>query len=329
MASIILPYPNLGETISVNLDLDKIPHKKTGLHSILADASKLGSSVSISIDVQLPGGITDVFPPSERKAPPLDVLAAAISRDGGVREPIPLKRQKASLYTGTINLDLTRIKEAVRVNVYAIRTANSSQNGFARWSGSRLAWAPVHEIRFTERPAKGDFLRVLWEDFENSAIVPPHYEEAMHYIDANSEPPVLYLNKKTTNPLIKLIDTQGSGHAKAFPRDLVHRTIAANAWLTLAQFALNSLHDEALNASGPVDLEEALGGSWKKEMIELLLPELYPNLDPEDALLELCTNIGITKYYENAILRATLGIQVRHEIKEQYEKFAGEIFKNG
>jgi hypothetical protein len=327
MASIILPYPNLGETLGVNLDLDKIPHKKTGLHSILADASQLGNDVSIGINVQLPSGITDAFPPSEREAPPLEVLASAISIDGSVREPFPLKRQKANIYTGTINLDLTRITEEVRIKVYAIRTANSSANGFARRRGSRLAWAPEHEIRFEERPVKGNFLRVLWEDFGDSTVVPPHYEEAMHYVDASSEPPILYLNEKTTAPLIKLIDTEGHGHPKAFPRDFVHKTIAADAWLTLAQIALKSLHDEALAA--PVDLDEALGGSWKKEMIELLLPVLYPNLDAEEALLDLCTNIAGTTYYENAVSRATLGIQVLHKIKEQYQKFAEGVFKNG
>lgn len=327
MASFILPYTNLGEALGVNLDVEKIPHKKTGLHSILADATQLGDAISIGISVQLPSGIADVFPPKERKSPPLDVVATVKSNDGSLREQIRLKRQKTNLYSGTIDLDLTRIKEAVRVKVYAIRTSNGPAGGFARWKGSRLAWAPEHEIRFSERAQKGAFGQVVWEDFSNSAVVPAHYEEAMHYVDANSEPPVLYLNNQTTPPVIKLIDTGGFGHAKAMPRDLLHCTIATDAWITLAQVALKALHDEAEN--GPVDLEEALGGSWKKDVIELLVPLLYPTLDEEEALLELCTHIGTTTYYENVILRAELGIQVRHKIKQQYEKFAAEVFKNG
>jgi hypothetical protein len=209
-----------------------------------------------------------------------------------------------------------------------VRTINGPGGGFARWKGSRLAWGPDNEIRFAERPSKGNFLKTMWEDFGSSAVVPPHFEGALYYIDASAEPPVLYLNKLTTNPLIKLLETQGHGHAKALPRDLIFRSVAANAWLTLAEVALRSLHEEAATGT-PVDLDAAFAGSWKKEMIELLAPALNPGLMPEEAVLDLCTNVGDDNYYGNTLQRAQLAIQVDQSVREHYEKFAEKVFEDG
>src|SRR5262245_48416268 len=165
MTTTILPYRNLGETLGVNLDLAKVPHKKTGENSFLVDRAQAGDSIEIGVEVQIPSGIKNVFPPSEHGNLPLDVLATVISVDGSVRLPVALKQLKPSLYAGKVTLDLTRITESARLCVFAIRTKDGSSSGFARSKGSRLAWAPESEIRFMERPPKGHFLRTVWEDF--------------------------------------------------------------------------------------------------------------------------------------------------------------------
>src|SRR5437764_9536739 len=100
MASTILPYKNLGEALGVNLDLAQVPHKKTGEHSFLVDRSQAGDNINIDVEVQIPSGMKTVFPPSEHNKLPLDVLVTVVSIDGSIRQPIILKQQKASLYTG-------------------------------------------------------------------------------------------------------------------------------------------------------------------------------------------------------------------------------------
>jgi hypothetical protein len=245
MATTILPYKHLGEKLAVNLNLSQIPHKVIGDYSVLLDKSAVGSSLTLEIDVQVPNAITEAFPKAERAKPPLEVVATVVSIDGGIRERVALKQQKPNLYKGTINLDVTRIPEAVRICVYAVRTKPGSGGGYAPRKGCRLAWTPTHEIRFTERPTKGKFLSVKWEDFGNSAVVPAGFESAMYYIDAESDPPVLYLNKLASGPLVKLLQTEGYGHAKAMPRDLLFRSIANDVWFVLAQAALDALRKEA------------------------------------------------------------------------------------
>jgi hypothetical protein len=330
MASIILPYKNLGETLAVNLDLSKIPHTVIGERSALVDVSKAGPSISVPIEAQIPNGISDVFPAAERKKPPLQVVATTLSIDAGFRQHVTMKQQKANLYTGAVVLDLNQIAEAAELSVYVVRSSNgSSKGGFAKHRGSRLAWSPTYEIRFAERPKKGNFLTIEWEDFGNSTIVPANFERSLYYVDTEAEPPILYLNKLAKPPLIKMIETQGFGHDKALPRDVLYRSLSTNVWFVLAQAALEALHNEALQTGVPVDLGEAFGGSWKQEVIELLAPRALPSMMPEDAVGEFCSKMNESSYFASALLRAQLAVQADQELLEHFERMAEREFSRG
>jgi hypothetical protein len=328
MATTILPYKNLGEKLAVNLDLSQIPHRAIGDYSILVDKSAVGSSLSLDVDAQVPSAITEAFPKSERARPPLELVATVVSIDAGIREPVTLKQQKPNLYKGTINLDVDRIPEAVRICVYAVRTKPGSGGGFAPRKGCRLAWGPTHEIRFTERPVKGKFLNVKWEDFGNSSVVPAGFEKAMYYVDAEADPPVLYLNKLASAPLVTLLRTEGHGHPKAMSRDLLFRAIANDVWFVLAQAALDSLRKEAATGT-PVDLNAAFDGSWKQEIIELLAPIVLPGLQAEDAVAEFCNRMDDDTYYADTLLRAEVAIQTDQSLRDQFEKFAEREYEHG
>jgi hypothetical protein len=329
MASVILPYSNLGEAIVVSMDLSKIPHRAIGERSVLVDTSTVEGSISIGVEARLSSEILDAFPPSERKSPPIEVLVTLISIDAGIRRSIKMKQQKPDLYVATASLDLKQISESAELCVFAVRTSTGSAKGFANHKGARLAWSPIHEIRFVERPTKGNFISTVWEDFSNSTVVPRDFEKGMYYVDAESDPPVLYLNKLASSPLVKLFQTQGFGHAKALPRDLLFRSIATNIWFVLAQTALEALHNEAVESGVPVDLSAAFGGNWKQEMIELLAPRSLPSLMPEDAIQEFCSKMDDSNYFANTLLRAQLAIQTDQSLLEYYEKFADREFANG
>jgi hypothetical protein len=329
MATTILPYRNLGETLGVHLDLAHVPHKKNGENSFFVDRAEAGDTAEIGIEVQVPSGIKTVFPPSERKQLALEVLATVTSIDGSMRQAVPLKRRKSSLYTGKFSLDLTRISEAARVRAYVIRTKDCAVSGYAGKKGSRLAWGPESDIRFAERTTKGHFLRTVWEDFSDSVHVPRHFENALYYADAVADPPVLYLNKMANAPLVKLLETEGHGHPKALPRDIIFRSIATNVWLILAQVTLEALHMEAVDNGSPVDPLAFFEGSWKTGMVELLAPALYPNLMPEEALLQLGMKIEDKNFYADALLRTQLAVQANQKIREHFEQFAEKVFENG
>jgi hypothetical protein len=335
MANTILPYENLGETLAVHLNLPKIPHKSLSEHSILVDSAAIGTpSIAVDIEAQVPSKIDQAFPVSERGALPMEVVATIVSIDAGIRGSISLKQQKPSLYTAKIALDLTQISEAVELCVYVVRSKQGTGPlpvkgpRFARQKGCRLAWGPTHEIRFQERPPRGDFLDIKWEDFSSSTVVPGGFERAMYYVDAESDPPVLYLNKLAAPPLQQLLRTEGSGHPKARARDLLFRSIANDAWFVLVQAALDALRKEAFLVGTPADLG-AIDASWMREIIELVAPMVLPRLPAEDAVLELCTKMDDDNYYADTLLRAAVAVQTDQDIREHFEKFAESVYEHG
>jgi hypothetical protein len=328
MASIILPYKNLGEAIEVNFDLNAIPHKKTGERSYLIDPTFKGKTVDVKITAKLPSGYLNVFPKAEQKNPPLELVATILSVDSGLRNSVTLRRAKPALYEGLVSLDFGRISELAEITIVASRTTSGSGAGFAVHAGSRVAWSPKSEVRISERPKRGNFLKIAWEEFNNSAVVPKGFDDALFYIDSEHEPVVLYLNKMTDDALIKLFETKGHGHAKALPRDVLLSTVATSAWLVLAQSALGALHAAASKGT-PVDLDEEFDGGWRQQVIELLAPSLLPHLTKDDAIAELCLKMDETTYYANILLTAQLVIQCHRKTRQLFERYAEKEFSNG
>lgn len=328
MASIILPYKNLGEAIEAKFDLANVPHKKLGDRSVLIDRSYKQPTLSIKVEATFTDDILQAFPATERSTPPLDVIATLYSVDAGIRTSVALKKQKPDFYQGVLSLDLTKISESAELAVIAVRSKSGTQGGFATYSGSRLAWSPAFEVRFVEPQTKGNFLETVWEDFSNSSVVPSGFDNALFYVDAEREPPVLYLNRLVNPSLIRLFETAGHGHAKALPRDVLFKSIASNVWLILAQSALATLHSAAAKGT-PVDLETEFEGSWKLQMIKLIAPILLPSKMPDDSLQELCSEMDDENYYTKTLLTAQLAIQADQGIREQFERFAEKEFANG
>jgi hypothetical protein len=326
----LLPYAHRGESISVSLDFLGTPNEEVGEKSFLVDPTKLNGPFDICVEAQLPSGISGVFPPAESANPPMSVIAAVKSIDGLIRKQISLQRKKNSLYTGIVTLDPEVISESAKISVYAVRSSQGPASpGFARQKGVRLAWAPIVEVRMAKMPPPGGkHLRILWEDFDESTIVPAGFAGAFFYLDTNTDdiPPVLYLNRSAKPALVKLAETRGHGHPKALPRDVIFRSIAVTVWTALVQAALEALLREA-GENGEVDFENTFAGRWKGEVLKWAAPVIWPTVLPKDALKELCMRINEDGYYTQVMARAQLGIQVEENLLGIYEQFAEDVFR--
>jgi len=320
---VLLPYQNLGETIQVTLDLGSVPHSKTGEDSLLIDLSAHSGLVPIQIEAQLPSSLPQAFPPAEQSAPPIEVVASLVSIDGSLRKAVPLTKRKASLYTSSVSIDPEVVTEVARIKVYVVRTTGGSASGFARHKGARIAWSATKEIRLAEKPqGKGGFLKVIWEDFSNSNSVPPEFANAMFYLAISGSAPTLYLNKNVKGTLITLFEVKGYGHAKALHRDILFRAIGANVWMQLAQTSLEDLREEARLGSADLDALEP----WKAEVIKELVPTIWPNLLPDAAILDVCTNIGDDSYYQDLLSRCQLAIQLDQRLRDIFEDVSDWVF---
>jgi hypothetical protein len=327
----LLPYENNGESISVNLDFPGIEKTEIGTYAFLLDRSKLTGPIPILVEAQLPDTIDDAFPPSDRQNPPMAVIATVKSVDGLLRTQMPLKLSKKSLYAGTVTLDPAVISESASLCVYAVRSAHGrSTAGYAKQKGSRLAWSPVHEIRMVDRPLpKGKFLRIVWDDFEKSTVVPSGFRGAFHYVHTESSEPVLYLNKQAKPPLVKLLETKGHGHSKALPRDVLFSSIAVPVWTSLVYAALEALRREGDETDWPVDFKDAFDGTWRGEVLKWISARVLPEMLPEDALFEFCSKMGQNDFYTDVLARAQVAIQSEEKLLDRCEQFALGVFENG
>jgi hypothetical protein len=328
--SVILPYRNQGESISVNLDFPGTETSKLSETSILVDRSKLHGPFQIRIEAQLPDSIEDAFPPTDRGNPPIAVVAKVLSIDALMRWPVALKPSKKNLYAGSITIDPSVVSESAHVQVFAVRKVVGNGGGFAKQKGSRIAWSPVNEIRLMEKPPpRGRYLRIVWEDFENSAVVPSVSRSAFHYVHTSSEEPVLYLNKQAKAPLVKLVDTRGHGHAKALPRDVIFTSIAIPVWTSLVHAALLDLKKEGDTGGYPVDFEDTFGGSWKGDVLKWISERVFPDMLPESALFEFCSKMGEDDFFANVVARAQIAIQSEQKLLKTYDEFGEREFANG
>jgi hypothetical protein len=325
----LLPYANQGETISVGIDFLETEKQTIGTNSFLVDRTNLDGPFAVRIEAQLPSKIDQAVPPNERDDPPIAVVATLKSIDGLVRSQTALKPIKKNLYRGEIILDPSVISEAASICVLAVRKADGGKSGYAKQKGARLAWSETYEVRLTERPLpKGKFLRVVWEDFETSVIVPIGFRDSFFYVHIAGTEPVLYLNKNAKTPLVKLMETKGHGHPKAPSRDLLFSSIAVPVWLALCHSALEALRKEGGDGQWPVDFEDAFRGNWRGEVLKHVSEIVFPDLPAEEALFEFCSKMGESDYYANVLARAQVAIQSEHKVLDRYAKFAEEVYAN-
>ena len=326
----LLPYANVGETISAEFDYATVPFERLGENSVLIDPELLTKPLMVDIIAQVPKRILKSFPDGERASPPLKVIAAYTSIDGSLRDSVELNSKDANLFAGSIAVDPKIVQESIKVTVLALRDKPGKEPGYASHNGARLGWCPTHEIRFKEKVVSaGNFLEIRWENFEGSLIVPEGYAQTFYYLDANASAPILYLNKNSVPALIKLMDTKGHSGSKASARDLLFRSIATSVWQQLLRAALDDLREEAMTMGTPVDLDMAIAEEWKRVAIRKFAEHLEPTLLPDAALLQICSDIDNSGYYTDLVSRAGLAAQSVVEAKGYFEKFAEEAFKNG
>jgi hypothetical protein len=324
----LLPYANLGETISVSLDFQGIDKTDLGEHSFLVHAPEDSGPVTAKIDAQLPDGFEAAFPPSEQKDPPLIVLSAVTSVDGLFRTHVPLKKAKKNLYGGVIQIDPAIVLEAAKVRVYAVRAKPGGRAaGFTAQRGARLAWSPTQEIRLTEKPPpKGKNLEIKWIHFDEANFIPAALRDTFYFLEMGADKPVLYLNEGASPSLVKLVDIKGAGHPKAILRDTIFRSIAVSVWTALVRSAIDALRKEELF---PVNFNDVFAGTLNGTVLKWIAPKVLPTMLPDDALSELCRSMNQDDSYNDILARSQLAIQSAHNILDIYGKSAEGAFANG
>lgn len=176
-------------------------------------------------------------------------------------------------WSGEMKLPRFQYAEEVKVKVTLSGPLGSAPD---RYLGESQSWS----VWFGEPPTYSitGSIEILWNDFSDPEEKPDltDYRDQVFYLDLGSKP-TLYLNESFEG----LYDLLEGGSAEevyedAF-RESEYYSIAQSAWLAMFNAAASSVREENGQYEFP-------GSSWKRKVLEKMLPKLMPEHSTSDAL---------------------------------------------
>ncbi|WP_431036338.1 hypothetical protein ACQYWQ_20060 [Streptomyces sp. P6-2-1] len=189
-----------------------------------------------------------------------------------VHHSFPATAEKPGQWRG--DAVLNRTDHIGHCQVDAVFTADLD-DGPARLIGR--AEAPWRVDFESARPTRKRTLKMVWRDFTDTPAL-EEFRDDPWMVDAQAGEPVLYLNSSLEG--FRALIEKASGAEQRVVRELLAAQIAGQAW--------EALFHTALYACGAVkdgDRPEWPGG-WHEEVLRSMLPDLWPDMSPDDALRE-------------------------------------------
>lgn len=193
-----------------------------------------------------------------------------------VRRAVRLSRDADGRWSGCV--ELYRDEHLARAEVEAVVTARVGGVPGRVIGTCSDPWT----VDFTSRtPTRQRGVPTRWVDFtaeENGYL--GAYRNSPWVVDTGGVEPVVYLNSgfEGLNALL------GGSTGTRADRETVVAQIASQVWTALFNTAAAELTVEGADAEWP--------GGWQESVLRRLLPDVYPDTAPRDALEELCRQIG-------------------------------------
>ena len=147
--------------------------------------------------------------------------------------------------------------------------------------GSSEMWL-IQFNDLTNRPVNGA-IKITWVDFgdpdDNKAFLRKH-QDNYAYLSIDPDEPQLFLNRGFAGLEQLLADRRRRGLEKAL-HDQTRTSIADKTWSALFNAAL-----AAVDINDDSETPEWPAVDWQRRVLESLLARMYPEKDPEEALIE-------------------------------------------
>lgn len=191
--------------------------------------------------------------------------ALIIERASNARLMTPLVKDTAGAWNGAV--EVLRDRHIARANIEVVVTATVDGEP-GRVIGSSEPWI-VDLVART--PSRQRSVTVLWRDFHADPDAALYmYRNDAWSLDATGPEPVLYLNEGFEG--LKALLSSGD----RVTREALLGQIAMNTWSALFNTAVAGL-----------DGADDWPGDWRESVLRRLLPEMFSDCSPEDALAEV------------------------------------------
>jgi len=227
--------------------------------------------------------VEEVFPFDEWEETPgrlalVKENSLAISRDRQILDEPPVE---SGTYEFTHTIDRDDHRGRVVIEPFLTRTEKGSSGGSKHASkvGARVADGFSWVIRLDEREDGGGLLMPIIEDFSDYDTFPD--ESHIHYLNLE-EPrsPQLYLNREHPQ-VIEVLQNEGATGGPPRLRDVLYDYIEHSVWTRLL---MQTARDTSPDTGEPEH-------GWQEDVLGLFLEDLYPDLDEDEAAIQLAEDI--------------------------------------
>lgn len=199
----------------------------------------------------------------------LACLAVLAERRTNARSVTPLRRESDGSWTGVVVLHSDHHIGQAQLTGHVVATVDGVAG---RTIGStEHPWTVDLQAR---TPTRQNSIKISSVDFIDPAHSHLHaYKDDPWTVEAVGDEPVVYLNTgfEGLAPLL-------NGGDRAV-RDVLSAQIAADAW--------TALFNAAAYAADTEDGQPLWPGGWKGTVLKKMLPDVFPHLSPDDALMEV------------------------------------------
>ncbi|WP_055478914.1 hypothetical protein [Sphaerimonospora mesophila] len=270
----VLPYPVVVGDVSLEVHearLDDIalpysmisqPHRMVALHQASRSDWR---TARLSVRMRAPEHELDSGPWTA-----IDCLVVLSERRTNTRTSTPLRMDRPGEWSGDV--DLQHDHHLVRAELigYLVATVDGVPGRVI--AATDDFWTVDLRAR---TPTRRDEIRARWVDFgdERNPYLHP-FKNDPWTVEAAGDKPVLYLNSGFEG-LRAVLDSAQAAHRPA--RDALAAQIAMDTWTAL--FNAATYQDDG-------DVPEWPGG-WRESVLRRMLPDLFPDRSPGDALAEV------------------------------------------
>ncbi|RFU42874.1 hypothetical protein DZF91_04295 [Actinomadura logoneensis] len=268
----LVPYPVLPGTVSVDVQEARLDGVALPRHVISKDNGTVAldrtdfgewrqATFSVRLDApQLEG---------DGRWSGVRCIAVLEERRTRIRVATPLLKSSPGIFEGTVALQRDHHVGRVRLTSQVVATVDDVPGRLI--ASARNPW--TIDLTATD-PTRKEAISTLWVDFgaeENPHLHP--YQGDPWTIETTGEPPTVFLNTRFEG----LREILHGGEKTV--RSTLSAQIAVEAWISLLNTAAHGVAVESERPEWP--------GGWQETVLRRMLPRIFPDLSPDDALTEL------------------------------------------
>lgn len=263
------------ELISGRVDQDALPLNLINSRERIVAVHGVGYAEWDTARLKMRMRVPDVAE-SERGWRDMRAAVAISNRSSNFRAVTPLHREADGTWTGDVRIDHADHKG--RTQLSGIVTATVGDVPGRIIGAPQETWIVDLDARTAHREQE---LRVVETDFGNDAHPHLHdFRQSEWTIDAGGEMPTVYVNTAVEGvSRILRAPTRGMSPAERALQKALAAKLGTEIWVTLFNTAVDEIRVE--------DGEPHWPGGWRDAVLRHMLPDVYPDRSPDDAVREL------------------------------------------